>query len=91
MELDSIAIERGPTAGDGANERGLGTKKGVLTESPNGTNTQDIVTPDVTEYPSAVKRTAIVVGVALALFCVRRRQSATHHRGRTSLTSVSFI
>ena len=73
MELDNTGNERGSTTGDGANKGGSGTEKGFLRDSPNGTNTQVTVTADVNEYPSVVRRTAIVVGVAVALFLVRQR------------------
>ena len=71
MKLDNTANERGSTTVDGANERESSVEKGFLGDSSNGMNTHITVT-DVDEHPSVVRRTVIVVGVALGLFLVRR-------------------
>lgn len=73
MELENTTNERGSTTDDGANKSAKCTEKGYLTESVKGMNAQEAVAADVDEHPSVGRRTAIVVGVALALFLVRRR------------------
>ena len=72
MELDSTANEKGLTTDNGTNKSASCTEKGSLTENVKGMNVQETVAADVDEHPSVGRRTAIVVGVALALFLVRR-------------------
>ena len=63
MEVDHIATEESPATRNETNEKSKA-------EAPNGSNEQ---TPaDVIAYPNVFRRTAVVVGVALALFTVRR-------------------
>lgn len=39
-------------------------------EHPLALNNEQVVNEDADEYPSVIRRTVIVIGVALALFCV---------------------
>lgn len=78
MELDRIdsARQRRSTLDDRtstvleANEKALSTEKRHLGDTTDGRNPQDGVTVDGDEYPNVIRRTIIVVGVAIALFLV---------------------
>lgn len=83
MELNSFANERGLATGNGADEGGLTTTAESQSENPNATSTQDMIIANASnhnEFPSVARRTAIVAGVALALFCVRRRRLSMRRR-----------
>ena len=76
MELDSIAMGKGPVPGDSPVGRASGADKSSSRKKADRPNFQDVDaegvdTADVVEYPSVIRRTAIIVGVALALFLVK--------------------
>ena len=71
VELDDIAK---PEATVNTSHRNHQKKSDTVYEAPLGTNNatheEHLINDVADEYPSVIRRTVIVTGVALALFCV---------------------
>ncbi|MCJ1314111.1 hypothetical protein MMC25_007791 [Agyrium rufum] len=70
MELVNNVSENGSTVSDGAEQKGTDVEKASLEHDSKGMNAQVTAIEAIDEYPNVFRRTAIVLGVALALFCV---------------------
>lgn len=72
MAHDVIADVAISTTSDCVNQSRVVAEKDSIKDTPNAATAQDTVTAEIDEYPNVVRRTIIVVGVALTLFLVKQ-------------------
>ena len=70
MELDNIGDAKVQTPGDVVDKEASSQERVSLERVPDSANTRDTAAPNTVEYLNVFRRSAIIVGVALALFTV---------------------